>query len=492
MSNRSPTTLYIVAAPEDRRLRDRLLRHLSPLTSEAIVCILPDPLPGERIDDVAPTLAQADIVLVLLSADFLGSSTLPSTTMNALMARMASGRVVIPVRLRHCIYSNTPFASLRTLPLDGEPITTWPDIDEALTDVAQSIAVVARRISFDHRNLQGRVKPLQDSVDVLNAHLPPSREVPFEMEGLRAAGQGDIIGGYRLLRHLESTGYWEVWHVSDKSEKIRTLKVPSSTTLGQQRARIEIRAAASVQSLFVHQLVEVLRLEPAARHCLVYEGLLGDSLSTTLCKRRTLSLAELHPIVEDVLEGLFAVHRAGIVHRVLSPADIFLDTIAAAEPPLERVQRLQMGKLRVNIGRPRAKLLNFGADHILRITPFERTVTAEHDCALFDQLDSVRRCHVAPEVTFDIEVDERADLYSVASVVFTALTGAPPVPQLKSDLEWISSKHFLRDPPSLESATGTKWSPALERLVSTGLAPVPEDRFSSANEMLLMWRSILG
>ena len=46
---------------------------------------------------------------------------------------------VIPVILRHCDWSAAPFAGLLAVPKDGKPVTSWPDADEAFTDVAKQV-----------------------------------------------------------------------------------------------------------------------------------------------------------------------------------------------------------------------------------------------------------------------------------------------------------------------------------------------------------------
>jgi hypothetical protein len=46
---------------------------------------------------------------------------------------------VVPVVLRPCVWDRAPFAKLHALPRDARPVTTWPNRDEAWTDIAKGI-----------------------------------------------------------------------------------------------------------------------------------------------------------------------------------------------------------------------------------------------------------------------------------------------------------------------------------------------------------------
>ena len=57
------------------------------------------------------------------------------------MERHEAGQArVIPVILRHCVWQGALFGKLMAAPRDGKPVTSWPDRDEALADVAKQVA----------------------------------------------------------------------------------------------------------------------------------------------------------------------------------------------------------------------------------------------------------------------------------------------------------------------------------------------------------------
>jgi hypothetical protein len=85
-------------------------------------------------------LESADIILLLVSSDFLASEYCYDVEMKRAMEQHASGTtVVIPVILRPCDWHDTPFGNLLAAPQDGRPITQWPNADEAFLDVVKAI-----------------------------------------------------------------------------------------------------------------------------------------------------------------------------------------------------------------------------------------------------------------------------------------------------------------------------------------------------------------
>ena len=90
-------------------------------------------------------LNRADVVLLLVSADFLASDYCYDREMTRALERDDAGDArVIPVILRSVDWHGAQFAKLQALPKDARPVTSWPDRDEAFTDVARGIRQVRR------------------------------------------------------------------------------------------------------------------------------------------------------------------------------------------------------------------------------------------------------------------------------------------------------------------------------------------------------------
>lgn len=90
---------------------------------------------------IAQQLSRAEVLLLLISSDFVASERAISWIQVALARRDADGARVIPVLLRPAL-SPPELASLSALPRNHKPISTWPDRDEALLDVLEGVRTV--------------------------------------------------------------------------------------------------------------------------------------------------------------------------------------------------------------------------------------------------------------------------------------------------------------------------------------------------------------
>ena len=85
-------------------------------------------------------LRTAQIILLLISADFLASDYCVDTEMAHALERHAAGSArVIPIIVRPADWHSAPFGALQALPTDGKAITSWPNLDEAWLNVAQGL-----------------------------------------------------------------------------------------------------------------------------------------------------------------------------------------------------------------------------------------------------------------------------------------------------------------------------------------------------------------
>jgi hypothetical protein len=127
----------------DEELRDQLEKHLSALRREGVIAEWHDrkiTAGSEWKGDIDAQLEEADVILVLVSADFLGSEYCCDVEMKRAMERHQHGYArVIPVIIRACDWKNTLFADIQSLPTDGKPVTSWVNTDEAFVDVVQGI-----------------------------------------------------------------------------------------------------------------------------------------------------------------------------------------------------------------------------------------------------------------------------------------------------------------------------------------------------------------
>jgi len=134
----------------DEKIKDAVLRHLKPLERMGLITEWHDRklLAGDSWgDEISRNLDTADIVLLLVSIDFINSRYCYDVELDRALERHASGACrVVPIILRGCLWQHTPFSKLQALPRDGKPVVSWPDHDEALASVSDGLRAYAQEI----------------------------------------------------------------------------------------------------------------------------------------------------------------------------------------------------------------------------------------------------------------------------------------------------------------------------------------------------------
>lgn len=143
-------TLFFSYSHADEALRDQLEKQLSILKRQGVIETWHDRRigAGEEIDAaISKNLASADIILLLVSPDFINSDYCYDREMTVAMERHERGEaVVIPVILRACDWHGAPFGKLNATPPDGRPVTQAVDRDQAFLEVAKAVRGAAARL----------------------------------------------------------------------------------------------------------------------------------------------------------------------------------------------------------------------------------------------------------------------------------------------------------------------------------------------------------
>jgi hypothetical protein len=145
-----PLTLFYSYSHQDEALRERLEVHLKLLKRQGILNDWHDrniSAGTEWAGQISSHLEAADIILLLVSADFLASDYCWDIEMKRALERHEARQArVIPVVLRPADWHTAPFGKLQGLPKDARPVTQWADQDEAFTDIARGIRQVAAEL----------------------------------------------------------------------------------------------------------------------------------------------------------------------------------------------------------------------------------------------------------------------------------------------------------------------------------------------------------
>lgn len=144
-NGRMPVKVFLSYSHKDEKICERLMVHLSPLRREGSITDWYDRkiLPGDDWEnDIDQHLRDAQIILLLVSADFINSNYCYVKEMKLALKRHKNGNaVIIPIIIRHCDWGHSPLKSIQALPKDGRPVTAWSDEDEAFLNVVQGLRV---------------------------------------------------------------------------------------------------------------------------------------------------------------------------------------------------------------------------------------------------------------------------------------------------------------------------------------------------------------
>ena len=202
-----------------------------------------------------------------------------------------------------------------------------------------------------------------------------------------------VDGRYRVRARIARGGMATVYVATDlRLERRIALKVMhghlSDDTVFQSRFIQEARAAARLADPHVVNVFD--QGQDGDMAYLVMEYLPGITLRELLREQRRLTIPQTITIMDAVLAGLAAAHRAGIVHRDVKPENILLADDG-----------------RIKIG-------DFG---LARATSANTATGAQ-------LLGTI--AYLAPELVTRGTADARSDIYALGIMLYEMLTGEQP------------------------------------------------------------------
>ncbi len=143
-------TVFFSYSHADEALRDQLEKQLSMLKRQGVIETWHDRRIGAEQEfdhEISAHVEGDDIILLLVSPDFLASDYCYDREMTRALERHESGEaVVIPVIVRDVNWKSAPFAKLQALPKDGKAVALWEDRDTAWRNVSEGIEKVAEEL----------------------------------------------------------------------------------------------------------------------------------------------------------------------------------------------------------------------------------------------------------------------------------------------------------------------------------------------------------
>jgi eukaryotic-like serine/threonine-protein kinase len=273
-------------------------------------------------------------------------------------------------------------------------------------------------------------------------------------------GAGARVGPYEVLAALGAGGMGEVYRARDtRLGREVALKVISDGAIDSERLQRFEQEARLAGSLNHPNLVVVHDVgSEGGSPFLVTELLEGESLRHRLSRGR-LPLRTALDLAVQIAEGLAAAHARGIVHRDVKPDNIFLTSAG------------------------RAKLLDFGIAKLTAPRSIEGTRNLLDTTLTPEGLGTRPGAmlgtpgYMSPEQVRGEPVDARTDIFSLGTVLYEMLAGAPAF-AAKSLIE---SGHAIleSEPAPLPESV----PPAVDLLVRRCLEKEPARRFQSAADL---------
>jgi len=287
-----------------------------------------------------------------------------------------------------------------------------------------------------------------------------SQKSRYKLDFLAPAEQPDELGrlgDYRVLKVLGVGGMGMVFKAEDiRLGRLVALKVmrPGIAAKRDAKSRFlrEARATAALSHDHVVQIHQVG--EDRGIPFIAMQYLEGQSLQTAFTRLKKLRGIDVARIGKEVASGLAAAHEKGLIHRDIKPDNVWIEA-----------------KTR------RAKILDFG---------LARDLTADAGLTQSGTILGTPR-YMAPEQVTGENVDHRADLFSLGSMLYHLAAGQPPFAGSNIAALLFSITHSAPQ-PLIEVAPSIH--PSLADLIMRLLSKEPENRPQSAEAVAKQFAKI--
>ena len=312
-----------------------------------------------------------------------------------------------------------------------------PDVTEAIAPSADGGEGPVPRLEAPEAAFPGAGPHDQEEGDALDFLQPPGKP-----------GSLGRLGHYEVLEVLGRGGFGIVLKAFDEMlHRVVAIKVMAprlaSTSPARKRFLREARAAAAVRH---ENVVGIHAVEEQPIPYLVMEFIAGETLQHHLNRLGPLDVRAVLRIGQQVARGLAAAHALGLIHRDIKPSNILLES---------------------------------GADHV-KITDFGLARAADDASLTQSGVIAGTPMYMAPEQARGETVDQRADLFSLGSVLYVMCSGRPP---FRASTTLAVLKRVAEDAPRPIREIIPEVPEWLCAVVTRLHAKDPADRFPSANEV---------
>lgn len=257
------------------------------------------------------------------------------------------------------------------------------------------------------------------------------------------------LGHYDMLQVLGHGGFGIVFRAFDEVlQRVVAIKVLAPAIAATSPARKRFLREAQASARVHHEnVVQVHAVEELPIPHLVMEFIAGETLQQRLDRTGPLEVAEIVRLARQVAEGLAAAHETGLIHRDIKPGNI---------------------------------LIGGGAQEKVKITDFGLARAADDASMTQSGMVAGTPMFMAPEQAQGETLDQRADLFSLGSVMYTMASGRPP---FRAATTFAVLKRVVEETPrpiqDIIPETPQWLCDIIERLQEK----TPEKRFQTAREV---------
>jgi ABC-type transport system substrate-binding protein/tRNA A-37 threonylcarbamoyl transferase component Bud32 len=264
---------------------------------------------------------------------------------------------------------------------------------------------------------------------------------------------GTLVGGFRVVSLIGDGAMGRVYLAEDlKHRRPVALKLLTPELARDERFRKRFMRESRLAAQLDHpHVVPTFAFGEEGGVLYLAMGYVeGSDLRELLRRDGKLEPERAADLLGQVADGLDAAHARGLVHRDVKPANILVASADDGE---------------------HAYVCDFGlARHVSSV----RSLTGER--AMVGTID-----YVPPEQIEGGPIDGRADVYSLACVLFECLAGARPFDR-ESELSVIFA-HLNAPPPRLTDLR-PELPEAFDSVFATALAKSPQDRYATCRELV--------
>jgi serine/threonine protein kinase len=260
---------------------------------------------------------------------------------------------------------------------------------------------------------------------------------------------GEQIGVYRITQKLGQGGMGVVFKAVDTTlDRVVAVKLLNSDVAMMPELVERFRSEARVQAGLSHPNLTTLHafLVWQGVPVMVMEFIEGETFQQMMARTGPIPAEACLPLFQQVLRGVGAAHRRGIIHRDIKPANIMLNEHGLV------------------------KVMDFGIAKVLGVSGATRT-----------NMQMGTSWYMSPEQIMVEAVDARSDIYSLGVMLYEMLAGRVP---FRADSEFAVQMAHMQTVPEPPTLFCPGIPPYAAAAVMKALAKAPGDRFASVEEFL--------